>query len=34
MNNRIKLKSVKQYVKELNQLMIIFKKRLHDLQKH
>ena len=34
MNNRVKSKSVKQHVKELNQLMIVFKKRLHDSQKH
>ena len=34
MNNRIKSKSVKQHVKKLNQLINVFKKRLHDLQKH
>ena len=34
MNDRIKSKSIKQHVKELNQLMSVFKKRLHDSQKH
>ena len=34
MNDRIKSKFIKQHIKELNQLMIIFKNRLHDLQKH
>ena len=34
MNDRVKLKFVKQHVKELNQLIIVFKKRLHDSQKY
>ena len=34
MNNRIKSKSVKQHIKELNQLIIVFKECLHDSQKH
>ena len=34
MNDWIKSKSAKQHVKELNQLMIVLKKRLHDSQKH
>ena len=33
-NDRVKSKFVKQQIKELNQLMIVFKKRLHDSQKH
>ena len=33
-NNWIKLKSAKYHVKELNQLIIIFKKRLHDSQNY
>ena len=34
MNDQIKSKFAKQHVKELNQLMIVFKERLHDSQKH
>ena len=34
MNDQVKSKSVKQHIKELNQLMNVFKKRLHDSQKH
>ena len=34
MNERIKSKFVKQHIKKLNQSIIVFKKRLHDSQKH
>ena len=34
MNERVKSKSAKQHVKELNQLMTVLKERLHDSQKH
>ena len=34
MNDRVKSKFVKQHVKELDQLIIVLKERLHDSQKH
>ena len=34
MNERVKSKFAKQHAKELNQLMTVFKKRLHNSQKH
>ena len=33
-NERIKSKSVKQHIKKLDQLIIVFKERLHNSQKH